>query len=115
MDIFLKVKQLCKENKIAVSELERIMGFGSSSIRKWEGRSPSAERVKKVAEFFNVTTDYLLDHSPTIHYNSADGDELARYFNSKTQDLPVEYRKMILEETKDFIDFRLFQSSGEKF
>lgn len=57
------VKKLCKEKKIPISKLETSCGFGNGYIRKLkEGKFPS-DRLVKIAEFLNVTTDYLLGNT----------------------------------------------------
>lgn len=56
---YQRILELCKENDISVAELERRLKFGSSSIRKWITMNPSADKLKAVADFFGVSTDYL--------------------------------------------------------
>lgn len=60
MNILQRVKQLTNERKMSIAELERKLDFSSGSISRWDKQSPSSERIQKVADFFDVTTDYLL-------------------------------------------------------
>lgn len=60
MSLFERIKQLATERKMTVAELERRLDFGQGSISKWKSQSPSSERLQKVADFFQVSTDYLL-------------------------------------------------------
>ncbi|MDD3394314.1 MAG: helix-turn-helix transcriptional regulator [Anaerotignum sp.] len=54
------VKKLCKEKGIAISRLERDCGFSNGYIRKLkEGKFPS-DRLSVIAEYLNVSIDYLL-------------------------------------------------------
>lgn len=55
-----RIKELCKKRGITVSELENRVGFGKNSIYKWKTQSPKIETLQKVAEYFEVSTDYLL-------------------------------------------------------
>lgn len=55
-----RIKELCKKRGITVSELENRVGFGKNSIYKWKTQSPKTETLQKVAEYFEVSTDYLL-------------------------------------------------------
>lgn len=57
---FDKIEQLCKQNNISIGQLEKLCGFGNSTIQKWQNHSPSIDKVKKVADHFNVTVDYFL-------------------------------------------------------
>ena len=54
------IKDLCKQHSIAVTALEKELGFGRGSIGKLRNGQTSAERLQKIADYFNVSTDYLL-------------------------------------------------------
>ena len=56
----MKVKDLVDEKKMTIAELERKLDFSQGSISKWDKQSPSSERLQKVANYFSVSTDYLL-------------------------------------------------------
>ena len=64
MSLVEKIKQLCRERKITVAELERRTGISNGQIRKWETTTPGIDKVEKVADYFGVTTDYLLGREP---------------------------------------------------
>jgi transcriptional regulator with XRE-family HTH domain len=57
-----KVKYLRKESGIGQNSLAEILDVSNASISYWEtGKQlPSAEAVFKLANFFNVSADYLL-------------------------------------------------------
>ena len=54
------IQQLCDEKGISIYALEKDLGFGHHTIRNWDTARPNSEKLEKVAQFFNVTTDYLL-------------------------------------------------------
>lgn len=58
--IFDNIAGLCKERSISISKLEREVGIGNGTIGKWVNSSPTAENLKKVADYFGVTVDSLL-------------------------------------------------------
>lgn len=59
--IFQRVSELCREKGISVTGLERELGVANSAIQKWRSAtSPSVETIKKVAQYFNVSVDYLV-------------------------------------------------------
>ena len=65
-NIYSRIKELCKANKITIRKLEETLGFGNSSINKWKGSvSPSIDKVIKVADYFDVSIDYLTGVSDT--------------------------------------------------
>ena len=60
MPIVGRIQALAKASNQTLSGIERALGFGNGSIRKWNVNSPSAEKLQKVADHFNVSVDYLL-------------------------------------------------------
>jgi len=60
MDLLSRIKELCGEHGISIARLEQETGLANGSIRKWSKAIPSGDRLAKVADYFNVTTDYLL-------------------------------------------------------
>ncbi len=62
MNIFYIIKNLCDKRKITIFELERQIGISRGILYTWKKSSPSVEKVKKVAEFFNVSMDELVNH-----------------------------------------------------
>lgn len=59
--IYIRIKELCAAQGITLTKLEEDTGLSSSIIRKWKNNtSPSIDKVKVIAEYFNVSTDYLV-------------------------------------------------------
>ena len=73
-----KIKELCKAHGISVPKLEDALGFGAGTISKWKTSSPSAEKIKKVAEYFHVSTDYLLNVDNSGYYTNEETAKLAQ-------------------------------------
>lgn len=68
MTTFDRVKKLCEEQKISVVELEEKLGFGRNSLYSWKKKTPNGANLKKVADFFDVSTDYLLGRTDKKRY-----------------------------------------------
>ena len=60
MDIVEKIRMLCNEKSMTIAELERNVGLGAGTVSRWNVRVPGVDKVQKVADYFSVTTDYLL-------------------------------------------------------
>ena len=60
MGILDRVKKLCSDRGISVGDLEKELEFSNGSIYKWIKTTPGADKVEKVADYFDVTVDYLL-------------------------------------------------------
>lgn len=55
-----RIKNLCDEKNITFAELERRVGISNGQIRRWNTSSPKTENIEKVADFFDVSVDYVL-------------------------------------------------------
>jgi len=58
-----RLKELRKKAHLTQEDLAKILGVERSSIGKYEGNSnvmPSNEVLNKIADYFCVSTDYLL-------------------------------------------------------
>lgn len=65
--------------KVTVAEVERKTGISNGQIRRWDTSSPKTENVQKVADYFNVSVDYLLGRAGNTHIETIaahhDGEE----------------------------------------
>lgn len=60
MSLVSRVQDLCSSKNTTLIGLEREIGLGRGTIRNWDKNSPSADKIQKVAEYFRVSTDFLL-------------------------------------------------------
>lgn len=54
-----QIKQLCVKNGTSIKALEKELGFGNGTIRRWDTSKPSIDKILKVAEKFSVSASYL--------------------------------------------------------
>ncbi len=61
----MRLKELRKERGLTQTEIAEGIGTGQSNIRRWEVGEvlPSSEFVIRLADFFEVSADYLLGRS----------------------------------------------------
>jgi len=59
-----RIKELREERKLSQEQLGKELGFKYNTISNWERgtREPDIQTIKKLAGFFNVSTDYLLGY-----------------------------------------------------
>ena len=60
MMIYDRVKALAKKRNVSIRKIEIDCGFSQSSVCKWNEVSPSAEKVKKVANYLKTSVDEIL-------------------------------------------------------
>lgn len=96
-----KFVQLCQENGISPSKAATLIGFNRSSVSMWkaQGYTPRREILVKIANYFNVSVDYLLGEEDK-NKKTTDNDglseeekELLDWFNR----VPADTRKVLLE------------------
>lgn len=90
---FERIKELAKARGVTLGALEEKLGLSRNSIYTIKNKKPSAERLQLIADYFNVSTDYLLGRTdnPRIasddtasEYTTEDLRKMAR--NAKTFD-----------------------------
>lgn len=61
---FNRFKALCDERNISVYRACTDIGLNRSAVAKWKaGGSPNGTTAAKLADYFGVTTDYLLEQT----------------------------------------------------
>lgn len=56
------IQDLCSERGISVSKLERDLKFPRGVLYKWDSCVPGVDKVKKVADYFNLPIEYFLSN-----------------------------------------------------
>ena len=55
-----KIKELADKRGISLTKLEEDLGYSRNTLYKLKSQKPNAERISEIADYFNVSTDYLL-------------------------------------------------------
>ena len=58
--IATKIKALCDFNKVPISKLETTLGFSNGSLTKNNPNAMRSDRIRMIADYFNVTPTYLM-------------------------------------------------------
>lgn len=87
MTVFDRVKKLAEKQGISIVELEEKLNFGRNSLYSWKKKTPNGDRLKKVADYFNVTTDYLLGRTDTPQFTRKDERDVQKILEGMTQGL----------------------------
>lgn len=76
MVVYERIKELCKNKKITIAELERALKISNGTIGKWRKAQPRKNNLQSVADYFNVSVDYLLgrEKSPTDTESMSDDE-----------------------------------------
>lgn len=108
MDTVSIIKKLSAAQGISLKQLALRLGFGENTIYRWNTKKPTIDKLQKVADYFNVSTDYLLGRtnkkSPDTNEKSVDlssDDYIMTYQGKPIPPEDMEYIKRILNGGKD--------------
>lgn len=97
-ETFEKIKLLTKKQGISLNTLEERVGLGKNYIYSLKNKkTPSVEHIAKIADYFNVSTDYLLGRT--------DNPRIASDASIIDTD-PIEEQTLVMfrKETEDMSD-----------
>lgn len=118
---FEKVRELARKKGLSLNQVEEKLGYSKNTLYSLKRQKVSSERLQEIADYFNVSTDYLLGRTdnPAI----AGSDEFAQV-NGQIIDLRKAAANTMLfdgkplnEDDIDFITSVLsahFKSKGER-
>lgn len=79
-----RVRELCQKQGISLNDLENKLELGKNSLYGLKKSQPSSKLVTRIADYFNVSTDYLLGRTE----NPKIADDKERfYFEGKEVDV----------------------------
>ena len=72
-ETFEKIKMLAKKQGISLQKIAEDLGFSTNYLYSLKNKkAPSAEHIAKIADYFGVSTDYLLGRSENPNHASSD-------------------------------------------
>lgn len=101
-----RLKMLRSEKKITQEELGKVVNVTKVSISGYENgnRTPDTETLQKLADFFNVSTDYLLGRADTKNENKSNG--LQGWLRTENEDLSESERDELEKDIEDYLAHR---------
>lgn len=101
MTLLDRIKVLCDAKGESLASLERKLDFGNGTIRRWGDTTPSGDKLVKVADFFNVSVDYLLNRQGFQSQSACDDpDENYTILSRNAKKLSPEQRAKLLDMAK---------------
>lgn len=94
-----RIAQLRKQKGLNQQQLGRAMGAAQNTISNWENgkRDPDHETCIRLADFFNVTLDYLLGNSDFIAESASAKSILIPVLGKVQAGIPIEAVEEILD------------------
>lgn len=103
MNIGEKISKLRQEYNLNKEELANRLGYGKSIITYWEKneRTPNAQAIIALADFFQVTADYLLGRSDDYSVNAISSSDLS----DDQQYIVNEYNKLSSSDKQKIVNY----------
>ena len=60
MTLVEKIRALANKKNMSLPQLEVELGLGNGTISRWRTSSPNTDKLRKIADYFNVSIDDLL-------------------------------------------------------
>ncbi|HAA5614569.1 TPA_asm: XRE family transcriptional regulator [Listeria monocytogenes] len=101
MTTFERIKKLSAKKGITISQLTSELEMGENSIYRWKTQKPALDKLQKVADYFNVSIDYLVGRTDNPYVDNDIPQEAATLAAHIDPSATEEDMKKILE----YIDF----------
>ena len=106
MTIYQRIRELAQEKNMTVKDVEKHFGYSNGSLRRLKDTANS-KRLVELANFFNVSVDYLLGRTEKKHYYDLTkkdekdiGIQVERILNDMTGDVSF-YGEPMTKEDKE--------------
>ena len=99
-ETFEKIKELAKKRGKSLGQVEEYLGYGRNTLYKIKNSTPNAERIAEIANYFNVSTDYLLGRTD----NPAISSDLVTTADGRVVDLSNLRERIVLFDGKPLSD-----------
>lgn len=96
-----RFNELCREKNVTRYKLSTDLQIGNSTIYGWEkGQQPTADKLIKLADYFEVSTDYLLGRSNDVGIIETNAN-----LTQDQQELLSLYNRMSFQDKNQLIGF----------
>lgn len=112
-----RLKLLRTERKLTQEQFATAVGITKASVSKFENgiKTPSRETLEKIADHFNVTTDYLLGRSDDPELNEQENNivtEEGKNILALIESLPEDERKKAWEQLEMYVTYMQNKKNG---
>ena len=115
--LYERVHELAERQGLSDFDLSLKLGLSRNAVYSWQKSSPKTETLEKVAEFFNVSADYLLGRTDKVSLkdgqSSSTEDNLSEFFKAETEGMSEDEIAILEKEWKDYLVIRKRMMRGE--
>lgn len=118
------IKELCKRKGISVNRLESELGFAKGYVSKLDKSTPNSAKLQSIAEYFNVSLDYLMSGNKESNLSMKDQRDIAKDLDKIMNEIrngddgPLYYNGIEIDEAsigllENAIEYALTQAKKE--
>ena len=97
---FDRIKELADKQKISLNILEEKLGYSTNYLYSLKKGNPKSDRLQEIADYFNVSTDYLLGRTDNPNVAS----EIVTTADGRAVDLSNLRERVVLFDGKPLSD-----------
>ncbi len=103
---------LCKEHGINITNLISELNFSAGNLSRWKkGGEPRGNTLSKLADYFHVSTDYLLGRTDSKEPPEASGGPLRSALLGNFDQLNLEGQERLVETSDDMVSSGKYKKS----
>lgn len=100
MNTYEIIKELAKEKGLSIRQLEINFGYSNGYLGSWKRQTPNSKELSRIADYFNVTVDYLLGRTENVDRKlGARGELLAAHIDDDVSEKDM-------QDILNYIEFR---------
>lgn len=95
-----KIKELAQKRGISLQKVAEDLGYSINYLYTLKEKTPKSDRLQEIADYFNVSTDYLLGRTDNPNISS----DLVTTADGRTVDLSNLRERVVLFDGKPLSD-----------
>lgn len=96
-----KFNELCVAKETSPSVVCRELGLSNATATRWkQGAEPHDTTLKRIADYFNVTVDYLLEKEKAAPTREERLNKIKGLFSQLTEEEKADFLLMMMREKK---------------
>jgi len=103
MNTFQRIQYLATNKGMSIAELERKLNLSNGSIARWKKSAPSSRGLTIIADYFDVSVDYLLGREKD-EYTGEDKSEDILIMHRATENMTEAQRQKALTILETMFD-----------
>ena len=114
MGLVDKLQELLDEHQLTQKEAAQRLNISPNTLNGYVrgNREPDLNMLTKIADLFEVSADYLLDHHPSHSFCTADYDYYIRLLLKEARVMSDDQLKLLIRQARLINDYQIIRKGG---